>query len=63
MSNNNVFWFIGKKALAAFELMNEPEGGMDINHKDTDTHTCFDTNRWHSSNKGMGFELKYPIKR
>jgi hypothetical protein len=53
----------GKKALAAWEIMNEPEGGMDINHKEGDNNVCWDTNRWHQSNKGMGFELKFPIKR
>ncbi|XP_054161757.1 mannan endo-1,4-beta-mannosidase-like [Oppia nitens] len=53
----------GKKALFAWELMNEPEGGMDIWHPDSDKHTCFDIYRWQRSNKNMGFELKHPIKR
>ena len=54
----------GKKALAAWELMNEPEGGMDLWYKDSDTHTCFDLQKhFKDSNKGMGFELKNPVKK
>lgn len=49
--------------MAAWEIMNEPEGGMDINHYESDGNTCFNPERWHKSNPGMGFELKYPMKR
>ncbi|CAG2111639.1 unnamed protein product [Medioppia subpectinata] len=53
----------GKKALAAWEIENEPEGAMDIWTKETDPHTCFDIYRWQKSNKNMGYESRHPIKR
>ncbi|CAG2178766.1 unnamed protein product, partial [Oppiella nova] len=53
----------GKKALAAWEIENEPEGAMDIWTKESDPNTCFDIYRWQKSNKGMGYQAKFPIKR
>ncbi|CAG2176469.1 unnamed protein product, partial [Oppiella nova] len=53
----------GKKALAAWEIENEPEGAMDIWTKESDPNTCFDIYRWQKSNKGMGYESKFPIKK
>lgn len=54
----------GKKALAAWEVMNEPEGSIDVWYKDSDNHDCFDMQKhFKDSNKGMGFYSKHPAKQ
>ncbi|CAG2181524.1 unnamed protein product, partial [Oppiella nova] len=57
----------GKKALAAWEIENEPECVMDIHTKDPDPHTCFDIYRWQRSVPGMGNcpldPYRFPIKK